>query len=308
MHRPIPDASRQDRHEPTFLIRSSTCRPRLCAQDVCSGDAGVQDRALAGYAAPLLGDGFGYITSSALTGATSSKAVYRIFGTLIGAAGTIVLVPNLVDAPELLSLAIALWVGIFPVFRADRRHAAQLCVHVGRLYHRTYRISGPLDAPIDLRRRGLPCAGNHAGNHLCERRFDARAATERRLCGRGSGGRLACQCGPALRGCPDRSRQRARSATTNACASPLQRPQSTSSAGISTMRPPLQRTSCAACSACAGTCWRCSRCSPRLRTAWRRSTPEAGCRPISERSAQGLRGGWLRAARTRRSRFAARGA
>lgn len=54
-----------------------------------------------------------YITSNALTGATGSKAVYRMLGTLIGAAGTIALVPNLVDAPELLSLAIALWVGFF---------------------------------------------------------------------------------------------------------------------------------------------------------------------------------------------------
>jgi uncharacterized membrane protein YccC len=53
-----------------------------------------------------------YITSNQLTGATHSKAVYRILGTLIGAAGTIILVPNLVNAPELLSLGIALWVGI----------------------------------------------------------------------------------------------------------------------------------------------------------------------------------------------------
>jgi uncharacterized membrane protein YccC len=53
-----------------------------------------------------------YITSNQLTGATASKAVYRILGTLIGAAATIVLVPNLVNAPELLSLGIALWVGI----------------------------------------------------------------------------------------------------------------------------------------------------------------------------------------------------
>src|SRR5437868_3530484 len=53
-----------------------------------------------------------YITSNLLTGATFSKAVYRILGTLAGAAATIVLVPNLVNAPELLSLAIALWVGI----------------------------------------------------------------------------------------------------------------------------------------------------------------------------------------------------
>ncbi|HEV7877867.1 MAG TPA: FUSC family protein [Bradyrhizobium sp.] len=57
-----------------------------------------------------------YITSSPLTGATASKALYRMLGTLIGAAGTIALVPNLVDAPELLSLAIALWVGVFLYF------------------------------------------------------------------------------------------------------------------------------------------------------------------------------------------------
>ena len=54
-----------------------------------------------------------YVTTSVLTGATSSKAVYRILGTLIGAAGAVVMVPNLVDAPELLSLATALWVGAF---------------------------------------------------------------------------------------------------------------------------------------------------------------------------------------------------
>jgi len=54
-----------------------------------------------------------YITSNQFTGATRSKAVYRIVGTLIGAAGTIVLVPNLANAPELLSFGIALWVGIF---------------------------------------------------------------------------------------------------------------------------------------------------------------------------------------------------
>jgi uncharacterized membrane protein YccC len=57
-----------------------------------------------------------FITSNPLTGATSSKAVYRILGTLIGGAGTIVLLPNLVNSPELLSLGIALWLGIFLYF------------------------------------------------------------------------------------------------------------------------------------------------------------------------------------------------
>jgi uncharacterized membrane protein YccC len=57
-----------------------------------------------------------YITANRLTGATWSKAVYRILGTLIGAAGTIALIPNLVNAPELLSLVVALWLGTFLYF------------------------------------------------------------------------------------------------------------------------------------------------------------------------------------------------
>jgi len=57
-----------------------------------------------------------FITSNPLAGATSSKAVYRILGTLIGGVGTIVLIPNLVNAPELLSLCVALWYGILLYF------------------------------------------------------------------------------------------------------------------------------------------------------------------------------------------------
>ena len=53
-----------------------------------------------------------YITSQVLAGATRSKAVYRVGGTVLGAIVTVVLVPNLVDAPELLTLAIALWVAV----------------------------------------------------------------------------------------------------------------------------------------------------------------------------------------------------
>jgi uncharacterized membrane protein YccC len=51
------------------------------------------------------------ITSQPFAGATRAKAAYRVYGTLIGAVAAVVLVPNLVDAPELLSLSIAIWVG-----------------------------------------------------------------------------------------------------------------------------------------------------------------------------------------------------
>jgi len=52
-----------------------------------------------------------YIVSQPLAGAVRSKAVYRVVGTLLGAAATVALVPALVNAPVLLSLALALWVG-----------------------------------------------------------------------------------------------------------------------------------------------------------------------------------------------------
>src|SRR4051812_24606770 len=50
------------------------------------------------------------IAAQPLSGATRSKAVFRLCGTVIGAAAAVALVPALVDAPEFLSLALALWV------------------------------------------------------------------------------------------------------------------------------------------------------------------------------------------------------
>ncbi|MBK5007111.1 FUSC family protein [Pseudomonas sp. S60] len=52
-----------------------------------------------------------YIVSSPFLGPTSSKALYRALGTLLGAAGAVLLVPPLVQSPLLLSIAIALWTG-----------------------------------------------------------------------------------------------------------------------------------------------------------------------------------------------------
>ena len=52
-----------------------------------------------------------YIVSQPLSGALRSKAVYRAVGTLLGAAAAIAMVPSLANAPELLSAALALWVG-----------------------------------------------------------------------------------------------------------------------------------------------------------------------------------------------------
>lgn len=54
-----------------------------------------------------------YVVANPLSGATRSKALFRILGTIIGATGSVVLMPLLVNAPELFSVAVALWTGGF---------------------------------------------------------------------------------------------------------------------------------------------------------------------------------------------------
>ncbi|QRM53206.1 FUSC family protein [Sinorhizobium sp. BG8] len=51
-----------------------------------------------------------YIVAHPLSGASTSKAVYRLAGTVMGGTATIVFVPNLINAPQLLVLAISLWI------------------------------------------------------------------------------------------------------------------------------------------------------------------------------------------------------
>src|ERR1700693_4100912 len=47
-----------------------------------------------------------YVIAQPLTGALRSKAIFRLIGTTMGATMTVVLVPNLANAPELLSAAL----------------------------------------------------------------------------------------------------------------------------------------------------------------------------------------------------------
>ena len=53
-----------------------------------------------------------YIASNPLSGATRSKAIFRVLGTLIGATAAVVMMPNLAGAPVLLVLALATWSAI----------------------------------------------------------------------------------------------------------------------------------------------------------------------------------------------------
>jgi uncharacterized membrane protein YccC len=53
-----------------------------------------------------------YVVAHPLAGAVRSKALYRFCGTLIGCTATVLMVPALSNAPELLTLVLALWVGL----------------------------------------------------------------------------------------------------------------------------------------------------------------------------------------------------
>jgi uncharacterized membrane protein YccC len=52
-----------------------------------------------------------YIVAAPFAGPTRSKGMYRACGTLLGGVAVVFLVPRLANSPELLSLALALWIG-----------------------------------------------------------------------------------------------------------------------------------------------------------------------------------------------------
>lgn len=53
-----------------------------------------------------------YIVAAPLAGAVVSKALFRVIGTFVGAAASVLMVPPLVNSPELLTLVLAAWLGL----------------------------------------------------------------------------------------------------------------------------------------------------------------------------------------------------
>jgi uncharacterized membrane protein YccC len=73
-----------------------------------------------------------FIVANPLTGAVRSKTVFRLLGTVTGAAMALLLIPPLVHAPVLLSLAISLWVGLcLYISLQDRRPRSYAFVLAG---------------------------------------------------------------------------------------------------------------------------------------------------------------------------------
>lgn len=62
-----------------------------------------------------------YIVSHPLSGATSSKSLFRALGTFLGACASVAMVPPFAHQPVMLSLVVALWVGtLFYLSQLDR--------------------------------------------------------------------------------------------------------------------------------------------------------------------------------------------
>jgi uncharacterized membrane protein YccC len=90
-----------------------------------------------------------YIVAQPLAGAVLSKAAFRIVGTAVGAAITVVMVPALVNTPELLVLGFAAWLGLCVyVSLLDRTPRAYMFVLAG---YSACLIGLPsLDTPADI--------------------------------------------------------------------------------------------------------------------------------------------------------------
>ncbi len=88
-----------------------------------------------------------YVVAHPLTGATRSKALYRVLGTLMGAAAGVAMVPSLVNSPPLLMGAVALWTG---------------CLLYIALLHRTPRSYVFMLAAYTLPLVALPAVDNPA--------------------------------------------------------------------------------------------------------------------------------------------------
>jgi len=98
---------------------SSPWTPRFTAAEVAfslksfaAGMLAMYVASRAGLPRPFWSIVTAYVVANPMAGAVRSKALYRFLGTLLGSGAALVLVPALGNAPELLTLALALWVAV----------------------------------------------------------------------------------------------------------------------------------------------------------------------------------------------------
>jgi len=93
--------------------------PRFSAAEMSFSAKSFAAAMLAGYVAqwaglprPFWSLLTAYVVASPFAGMVRSKAVFRFAGTFVGSVATLAIVPALCNAPELLSLALSLWVAV----------------------------------------------------------------------------------------------------------------------------------------------------------------------------------------------------
>lgn len=78
-----------------------------------------------------------YIVSQPSAGASLSRGVYRLFGTIMGAMATVLIVPNFVNDPIMCSIVLACWIGLCLYFslldRTPRSYAFVLAGYTASL-------------------------------------------------------------------------------------------------------------------------------------------------------------------------------
>lgn len=97
--------------KPPPLPRFSNAELLFSAKSFAAAMLAMYIASRAGLPRPFWAMLTSYVVAAPLAGNVRSKALYRFCGTLIGCIAVVLMVPALANAPELLSLALALWVG-----------------------------------------------------------------------------------------------------------------------------------------------------------------------------------------------------
>ena len=96
---------------PNVMPKLSTAEMLFSAKSFAAAMLAMYVASRAGLPRPFWAMLTSYVVAAPLAGNVRSKALYRFCGTLLGCTAVVFIVPALDDAPELLTLALALWVG-----------------------------------------------------------------------------------------------------------------------------------------------------------------------------------------------------
>ncbi len=81
---------------------------------------------------PIWAIGTVFVIANPYSGMTSSKSIYRIFGTLLGVVVSVVVTPLLINTPLIFTLFLAFWVGFcLYISLLDRTPRSYVCMLAG---------------------------------------------------------------------------------------------------------------------------------------------------------------------------------